>query len=160
MAIEPPQDGVSAKLPPRYPMVITQLASRGQRTHLCGRDRPNATEPVIGDARRGQQAGDRLRRVVEENGDLMIVTEVAGGGEGADVDRVEVVHVPQVQDQPQRPQAPHRMDQGVAQLDSGFGAKRAVRPDDESAVRTGYDIDRWFGHRVAFRYLLFSERSE
>jgi hypothetical protein len=90
----------------------------------------------------------------------MIVAEVTGGGERADVDRVEVVDVLQVQDQPQRPEPAHRVDQGVAQLDGGLGTEDAVRPDDETAVGSGYDIDRWFGHRVAFRHLLFSERSE
>ncbi|MET0493572.1 MAG: hypothetical protein ABW000_10630 [Actinoplanes sp.] len=48
----------------------------------------------------------------------------------------------------------------MPQLDGVSGSEKAMGSDDETAVGVGYDIDRWFGHRVAFRHHLFSGQSE
>jgi hypothetical protein len=48
-----------------------------------------------------QPFGDLWYGVVEEDRDVVVVAELAGGGEGAEGDRVQVGDVVQVEDQPQ-----------------------------------------------------------
>jgi hypothetical protein len=96
--------------------------------------------------------------VVEEDRDVVVVAELAGGGEGAEDDRVQVGDVVQVEDQPQGPDAAHGVDQGAAMLDGVGGVEDTVGLDDERAIRAGVDVDRHTGHRVTFRSPGLSER--
>ncbi|MET7806576.1 hypothetical protein [Micromonospora chersina] len=65
--------------------------------------------------------------MIEEDRDLMVVAEVTGGRESAEVDRVEVLDVGQVHDQTQGPRVPDDPDQCAAQPDGVRGVEDAVR---------------------------------
>ena len=71
--------------------------------------------------------------VVEEHRDPMVVTEMADGGEGTQIDRVHVLNVVHVHDQAHRPHPANRVDQRLAQIDRVLGIERAVRLNDETS---------------------------
>lgn len=56
---------------------------------------------VSGDTSGGEAFGDGWGGVVEKDDDLVIVAELTGCSEGAEVDPVQVVQVMEVEDQPQ-----------------------------------------------------------
>jgi hypothetical protein len=51
--------------------------------------RRGVAQPLPGNSGGGELAGDLSCWVVEEDGHVVVVPEVAGGGDGAHVDRVE-----------------------------------------------------------------------
>ncbi|GGL08260.1 STAS domain-containing protein [Mangrovihabitans endophyticus] len=113
-------------------------------------------ESMPGDSGRGQLAGEGGGGVIQEDRDTMIIAEMARRGEGAEVDGIDVAHILQIQDQPQRPDVANGVNQGAAQLDRVAVVQDAVRLDDERAIGAGLHVDRAAGHRAAFRYPLFS----
>ena len=104
-------------------------SARG-RCWLAGVD---VSQLVVRDAGRGQLVGDDLGGVVEEDCDVMVVAELAGGGEGAEVDRIQAPDAEQVEDQSRRAQATHGVDEGAAQL----GGAAAVAWADRIAGQVG-----------------------
>jgi hypothetical protein len=118
----------------------------------------NVSQPMARDSGGVQLFGDLWCGVVEEHRDVVVVAELAGGGEGAEADRVEVGDVVQVEDQSQGPEAAHGVDQGTALLDRVRGVQDTVGLDDQRAIRAGVDIDRRTGHRFTFRSPDLSER--
>ena len=60
-------------------------------------------QPVARDPGSGELPGDHGAGVVEKNRHLVVISEVTGRCQGADVDGVQVVDAMQVHDEPQRP---------------------------------------------------------
>jgi hypothetical protein len=83
--------------------------------------------------------------MVEKDRDLMVVAEPAGGGEGAEADRVEFLHLGEVHDQAQWPGVTDGVDEGVPEADRGLRVEGAAQPDDKRAVGGGIDVDRFDG---------------
>jgi len=95
--------------------------------------------------------------VIDEHHHPLIVTEQAGRGQHAHVQRIEVLDIDQIKDQPRRPDMPNDLHQRVPQLRGDVGVDVAVRPDDDGAIRLGSDIDPLGRHRLTFRYPELSE---
>ena len=86
----------------------------------------------------------------------MIVAEVARGDDRAEVDRVEFVHVGEIDYQAQRADPPNRVNEQLLQLDGPVGADGTMWLDDHTAVRTGAYLENRATHRITSRYRAFS----
>jgi hypothetical protein len=99
-------------------MILRGWRARAIRCKVCCWRRSNiVSQAMAGNACCGESVGEGGRRVVEEDRDVVVVAQVAGGGNGSEVDRVEFLHVGEFQDQPQGPGMANRLNQNPAKSD-------------------------------------------
>jgi hypothetical protein len=88
----------------------------------------------------------------------MIIGQIAERRESAQVDRIHLGHVTQVEDQAQRADPSHRVHQDLAEVHRTVDSHRAVWPHHHASVLVRSNLDRSAGHRTAFRHPAFAGR--
>jgi len=79
------------------------------------------------------------RPAINEDGDAMIVGDVAGG-DAANVDRVDAGHIAKVEDEPQGADFAYGIHQSLLKLDGLVGPDTSMGLQNEAAVRKGVDL--------------------